>query len=182
MESQEIYHLGLALIGLSIMFVAFAVPLSLAAKKRMKRQFEADYGRKNVTDGTKEVSQQKLDELPYGMPDVPKTIASLYEIKRQIGSGGGGIIYQGRHLRLDKDVVLKADKRSLSEGTLKSLKREADTLKNLSHENIPQIYDFIYEDGVVYTVMDYIEGESLDMVLERDEKFSSNRIYSVHPS
>lgn len=36
-------------------------------------------------------------------------IAGIYEIQRQIGSGGGGIVYLGRHLRLEKQVVLKAD-------------------------------------------------------------------------
>ena len=32
---------------------------------------------------------------------------------------------------------------------------------------IPQVYDFVQEDGVVYTVMDYIEGESMDRILKR---------------
>ena len=110
--------------------------------------------------------------LPEGEASGPKQVASLYEITRRLGSGGSGIVYLGRHLRLDKDVVLKADKRSLSEGTITSLKREADTLKNLSHEHIPQIFDYVYEDGIVYTVMDYIEGESLDLVLQRDGRIS----------
>lgn len=43
-----------------------------------------------------------------------QVIAGVYELKNQIGSGGGGIVYLGRHLRLEKDVVLKADKRKLS--------------------------------------------------------------------
>lgn len=41
-------------------------------------------------------------------------IAGIYEIHQQIGAGGGGTVYLGRHLRLQKLVVLKADKRSLS--------------------------------------------------------------------
>jgi len=107
---------------------------------------------------------------------MPEIIASLYEITRQLGTGGGGNIYLGRHLRLDKNVVLKADKRSLSKSTMTSLKREAETLKNLSHAYIPQIYDFVIENGTVYTVMDYIEGESLDKALKRGERFTSRQI------
>ena len=34
-------------------------------------------------------------------------VAGIYEIQRQIGAGGGGVVYLGRHLRLDKPVVLK---------------------------------------------------------------------------
>lgn len=94
----------------------------------------------------------------------PKIIAGLYEIQQKIGSGGGGIVYLGYHLRLDMRVVLKADKRKLSVGEA-VLKREVNLLKGLSHTYIPHVYDFIEEDGVVYTVMDYIEGESLDKLL-----------------
>lgn len=95
-------------------------------------------------------------------------IMNTYELMQEIGSGGNGIVYLGRHLRLNKKVVLKADKRKLS-ASPETLRREVDALKNLSHTYIPQVYDFIEEDGSVYTVMDYIEGESLDKVLQRGE-------------
>ena len=96
-------------------------------------------------------------------------IAGMYEIDRQIGAGGGGVVYLGRHLRLDKQIVLKADKRRLSTDT-EALYREVNVLKDLSHTYIPQVYDFVQEDGIVYTVMDYIDGESLDKMLGRGEK------------
>ena len=96
-------------------------------------------------------------------------IAGVYEIRNQIGAGGGGIVYLGRHMRLEKSVVLKADKRKLNTNT-ESLRREVDMLKNLSHTYIPQVYDFIQENDSVYTVMDYIEGESFDKILAKGEK------------
>lgn len=104
-----------------------------------------------------------------------KIIASVYEIIQEIGSGGGGIVYLGRHLRLGKWVVLKADKRTISSKP-EVLRREVDALKNLSHTYIPQVYDFVEEDGVVYTVMDYIEGESLDKLLKRGERPSQPQV------
>ena len=96
-------------------------------------------------------------------------IAGIYEIESKLGEGGGGIVYLGRHTRLNKKVVLKADKRALKTKK-ETLRREVDLLKGLSHTYIPQVYDFVEENGTVYTVMDYIEGESLDKVLERDGK------------
>lgn len=96
-------------------------------------------------------------------------IAGLYELKSQIGAGGGGIVYLGRHMRLEKDIVLKADKRSLSTAQ-NVLRREVDMLKGLSQTYIPQVYDFVQQDGVVYTVMDYIQGESLDKLLDNGQK------------
>ena len=96
-------------------------------------------------------------------------IAGIYEIQQKIGAGGGGIVYLGEHTHLHKKIVLKADKRKLSAGE-EALRREVDLLKNLSHTYIPQVYDFVQEDGVVYTVMDFIEGESLDKLLKRNER------------
>jgi len=101
---------------------------------------------------------------------MPQIIASTYELLEKIGSGGAGIVYLGRHIRLNKQVVLKADKRTLATKP-ETLRREVDALKNLSHTYIPQVYDFVEEDGVVYTVMDFIEGESLDKPLSRKERF-----------
>lgn len=99
---------------------------------------------------------------------MPQIIAGTYELIEKIGAGGGGVVYLGRHMRLDKPVVLKADKRTLSIGT-EPLRREVDLLKGLSHTYIPQVYDFVQENGVVYTVMDYIEGESLDKLIARGQ-------------
>jgi len=104
-----------------------------------------------------------------------RLIASTYEVQEEIGSGGAGTVYLARHLRLDKLVALKADRRTLSTPP-ETLRREVDALKNLSHTYIPQVYDYIEEDGTVYTVMDYIEGESLDRPLRRGEQFSQVQV------
>ena len=104
-------------------------------------------------------------------------IDSTYQIIEKIGAGGGGNVYLAEHLRLHKKVVLKADKRKLSTPP-ELLRREVDVLKNLHHPHIPQVYDFFVENGTVYTVMDYIQGESLDRPLKRGEVFSQPQVIS----
>lgn len=96
-------------------------------------------------------------------------VFGTYEIIGEIGSGGGGIVYLANHLRLGKKVILKADKRKYS-SHLELLRREVDVLKELNHPYIPRVYDFFVQEGTVYTVMDYIEGESCDKLLNRGEK------------
>ena len=107
--------------------------------------------------------------------NMSKIIAGIYETDCEIGSGGGGIVYLGRHTRLNKQIVLKADRRRLSAGEEK-LRKESDLLKGLSHTYIPQVYDFVQEGDTVYTVMDYVEGESLDKVLARGQKIPQKMI------
>lgn len=102
-------------------------------------------------------------------------IASTYEVIKEIGAGGGGIVYLAKHLRLDKKVVLKADRRKIT-AKPELLRREVDILKNLTHSYIPKVYDFFAENETVYTVMDFIEGESLDKVLKRGEKIPQAQV------
>ena len=106
---------------------------------------------------------------------MPEIIGATYEIIKKIGSGGGGNVFLANHLRLGKKVVLKADKRKIT-ARPELLRREVDTLKDLSHSYIPQVYDFFVEEDTVYTVMDYIKGESLDRPLKRGEKFSQPQV------
>lgn len=105
-----------------------------------------------------------------------QVIAGTYELEEEIGSGGGGVVYRGRHLRLDKQVVVKVDKRRAGHARQEVLRREVDALKNLSHTCIPQVYDYIIEGDRACTVIDYIEGESLDKALEEGKRFPQARV------
>ena len=87
-----------------------------------------------------------------------------YEIITEIGSGGGGVVYRARHLRLQTDVVVKKIRDEIK-GKIQS-RQEADVLKRLKHPYLPRVYDFIETEDGVYTVMDYIPGEAFDQLLK----------------
>lgn len=106
-----------------------------------------------------------------------RIIGSTYEIIGQLGAGGGGIVYLARHLRLNKQVVLKADRRKLTTNP-ELLRREVDVLKDLKHPYIPQVYDFFSEGETVYTAMDYIDGVSLDKALKEHGRFPQPQVIS----
>lgn len=98
-----------------------------------------------------------------------------YDIIEEIGSGGGGIVYKAYHKNLKKYVVVKQIKNA-AKGILDS-RAEADILKNLRNTYLPQVYDFLEIDGEVFTVIDYIDGESLDNVLEREGRISQKKVF-----
>lgn len=104
-----------------------------------------------------------------------EVIASTYELLEKLGSGGGGNVYLANHLRLEKKVVLKKDKRKVTIDS-RRLRREVDILKDLNHPHIPQVYDFFVEEGNVYTVMEFVKGESLDKALRREKRFSQAQV------
>lgn len=101
-------------------------------------------------------------------------LKDTYRIIGQIGEGGGGTIYKAYHKRLQKEVVIK--KMHMKSGNELKNRQEADILKNLRHSYLPQVLDFIEAGNEVYTVIDFIPGESFQQLLDRKVKFSQDRI------
>ncbi|MCM1577921.1 MAG: protein kinase [Ruminococcus sp.] len=100
------------------------------------------------------------------MIEPTQTLNNTYRIISRIGSGGGGIVYKAYHLRLEKYVAVKLIKEEIK-GAVNE-RAEADILKGLKHEGLPQVYDFIVDGEDVYTVMEFIDGSSLfDEIVKR---------------
>ncbi len=96
-------------------------------------------------------------------------INGLYEVCEPIGEGGAGEVFRAWHIRLQKDVVIKRIK-SHYVGRIEE-RREADILKNLKHRYLPQVYDYIQMDTEVYTVMDFIDGNTLMDYIKEGVRF-----------
>lgn len=101
-------------------------------------------------------------------------IMQTYQIMNELGSGGGGTVYLAYHFRLEKYVVLKKIHSEL-EGNV-NVRTETDILKNLRHSYLPQVLDFLNIEGGIYTVMDYIPGESFGQILERGVMFTPAQV------
>lgn len=93
---------------------------------------------------------------------------NTYRIEERLGSGGGGIVFKAYHLRLEKYVAVKLIKDNVKD--IINRRAEADILKNLKHEGLPQVYDFVNDGDDVYTVMEFIDGSSLFDEIVRKKK------------
>jgi serine/threonine-protein kinase len=104
-------------------------------------------------------------------PLVGKLFADKYEVLDVLGSGGMSIIYKARHQYMDRICALKLLHPFLgsSSSMFQRFQQEAKAASNLSHPNVVGIHDFgITDDSRAYLVMDYLEGEDLASVLERE--------------
>ena len=104
-------------------------------------------------------------------------LGGTYQVIRQIGRGGSGLVFLAYHRNLRKYVVIK--RVQMGVGNLESLRAETDILKNLRHTNIPQVYDFLVSDGEVFTVMDYIEGTSVDDLPAGSRQLSEKQLVQM---
>ena len=98
-------------------------------------------------------------------------IANRYEIRRAIGAGGSGSVFQAWDLQLQRFVAVKRwsppePMLDDPEGT-ERLWREAMTLAAIQHPNILTIHDFGVDDKGPYVITEFVDGETLDAVVKR---------------
>lgn len=106
------------------------------------------------------------------MANVGNVIDDKYEILTLIGQGGMSKVYLARDRRLNKQWAVKEiQKRTRdknNEVVVQSAIAEANMIKQLDHPSIVRIVDIIDNPDVIYIIEDYIEGETLNTILEEN--------------
>src|SRR6476620_9778310 len=100
-----------------------------------------------------------------------QTLAGKYRIDARLSSGGMGTVYRGTHVLMDKTVAIKVLRPSLAadEKIVARFSREARAASRISHPNALSVTDFGEdENGIVFLVMEYLDGKTLKQVI-RDE-------------
>jgi serine/threonine-protein kinase len=115
---------------------------------------------------------------------IGQTLGGKYKVLRLIGEGGMGAVYEGEqqlgttkrkvaiktlHTHLSRDPKIKA-----------RFEREVGTVAELEHPNTIQVYDFgTHDDGILYIVMEFLQGKSLATVLEKEGAMAPDRVERV---
>ena len=84
-----------------------------------------------------------------------------YEIERELGRGGMGVVYLARQIKLNRRVALKMLTGHYGPDELARFMAEAETAAGLHHGHIAQIYEVGEFDGAPFFSMEYIEAGSL---------------------
>lgn len=99
------------------------------------------------------------------------TRAGRYQIVSELGRGSMGVVYQGFDPIIGRTVAIKT---MLTEGFAPAefeeykarFQREAQSAGVLAHPNIVTVYDFGEDSGVLYLAMEFLEGKSLEAMVE----------------
>ena len=104
------------------------------------------------------------------MAQINSVIDDKYEILKLIGQGGMSKVYLAMDKRLNKQWAVKEVEKNSQDVNnsiiVQSVIAEANMMKKLDHPALPRIVDIIETPRLIYVVMDYIEGESLNKILE----------------
>ncbi|MBI3552944.1 MAG: protein kinase [Elusimicrobia bacterium] len=92
---------------------------------------------------------------------------SQYQVLRQIGTGGMGMVYEAKDLSLERTVAIKKmrDEIRAEPSERQRFITEARTVAALHHPNIVDIYSIIEDEADVYLVFEYVDGLTLGEVL-----------------
>jgi serine/threonine-protein kinase len=114
-----------------------------------------------------------LEEDPHSF--VGSVLDGQYQIESLLGRGGMGAVYRARHILLGDRVAIKMlppEMRSNAEW-LRRFQREGQAARRFRHPNAVTVYDLrTSSDGMIYLVMEYVEGTTLDAELKKRGRFS----------
>jgi tetratricopeptide (TPR) repeat protein len=111
---------------------------------------------------------------PHGLPDQ----FGACVIHRELGAGAFGKVYDAYHTGLDRRVALKILKSPDSE-SLRRFEREAQIASGLNHPNLVKVLGHGTLENQPYLFMEFLDGESLEMVLRRDGALPQHRVVDI---
>ncbi len=118
------------------------------------------------------------------MSNIPEKIGR-YEIIEEIGRGGMGAVYKALDPNIGRMVALKVIKLAFNaEGDLaremhERFKREAKAAGVLSHPNVVTVYDAGEKDGTPYIAMEYVEGDTLEDLIDPEVPLPIEKVNSI---
>ena len=99
-----------------------------------------------------------------------KVVDGRYRVLEVIGRGGMGVVYRVEHLRMGKVAAMKVLHRDLADDpdVIHRFEREAAAVSRLHHPHTVQVFDFGAVQGALYLIMEYVRGQDLGRIVDRD--------------
>ncbi len=122
--------------------------------------------------GPPPASKRSFKQLP-----TPGTRLGPYQIERQIGQGGMGVVFSARDHRLGRKVAIKVLSANMAgrSDLVERFDREARAVAAISHPHIVELFDVGSFQGLPYAVMEFLDGIPFDEFLN-DETLVPNQV------
>ena len=114
-------------------------------------------------------------------PHTADRTVGKYRIEHKLGNGAWAIVYQGRHVTLEKKVAIKMLKHQMAmvpEFHDRFIK-EATIIGNMLHKNIINVFDVEERFNTLFIIMEYLEGIPLDAVLKKEGPLPAERVVDI---
>jgi serine/threonine protein kinase len=104
-----------------------------------------------------------------------------YDIAGELGRGGMAIVYLAHDIALDRHVAIKVMSPTLvgTEGLVERFMREARTSAALSHPNIIPIHSVKHKGPLLYFVMKFVQGRTLDSIIKHEGALPTRMVTAI---
>lgn len=135
----------------------------------------------DVNSDTQELPAWELPSWEWERERVTAQLADQYQIVREIGRGGMGVVFLARDIALHRLVALKVLRQefAFSEEHRERFRREARMTARLSHPHIVPVHTFGELGALVYIVMKYVHGESLTERMRREGRLPADEVQRI---
>jgi serine/threonine-protein kinase len=102
---------------------------------------------------------------------VGQVVADRYHVIKKLGEGGMGQVYLAEHVKMGRRSAIKVMSPSMvhDPDAVARFNREAANASRITHPNVCAVYDFgETPDGLIYLAMEFVEGEPLTAIVERE--------------
>src|SRR6478672_1342336 len=108
---------------------------------------------------------------------VGSVLADRYHILKRIGEGGMGRVYLGEHGKKNRECAIKVMSPALVNDSESASRfaREASSAARIIHPNVAAVFDYGESEGLIYLVMEYVDGQPLSRILAREAPLSVER-------
>ena len=113
-------------------------------------------------------------QLPTSFLNITSVLESRYQILKELGRGGMGIVFQAHDKQLREQVAIKILSPILSTNSeaLERMKREVSAARRVTHPNVIRIHDIFETGGLNYVSMEYFHGSNLKEVIRKNGAMS----------
>ncbi len=113
--------------------------------------------------------------------DLIGAVLGGYRILSKIGQGGMGAVYRAHQISMDRTVALKVLKKELTQNRefVRGFLQEARVAGHLNHPAIIQVHDFGEDKGTYYFSMEFVEGETVQAILDREGKLPVEKAVEI---
>jgi Flp pilus assembly protein TadD/tRNA A-37 threonylcarbamoyl transferase component Bud32/TolB-like protein len=104
-----------------------------------------------------------------------------YTVIEEIGAGGMGQVYKALDRKLRKPVALKLIRPHVAarDGARERFRRELALAREVTHQNVCRVHDLGEIDGLLYISMEYVEGQTLDRLVQSVGHLSPRQAISL---
>ena len=129
-------------------------------------QLERSLSMGKIATGT---SQSGVSQMPTTFMNVVSALEGRYQVLKELGRGGMGIVFQAYDKQLKEQVAIKILSPLLSNDNdaLERLKREVSAARRITHPNVIRIHDIAEANGLHYVSMEYFGGTNLKDYLKQ---------------